>query len=232
MHMHTTLSDGAASVQELLDYVKQRGHLNVIAITDHDKLDNSLWAYENRDLYPFDIVPGVEVTSREGHILAWWVTENIPAGMSLEETVQAIHEAGGIAVLAHPFQVHICETRQGIKRYYNDIRVIQRAGFDAVEVVNGAAFPPGSNTFTKVICGRLNVAYVGNSDAHTLNAIGSGKTLFEGTTANDLRRAIEAQQTRAPGGSWSPIAYATYFKGVMDGTIKVDDVTEYTPSRS
>ncbi|MEL6148599.1 MAG: PHP-associated domain-containing protein [Chloroflexota bacterium] len=231
MHMHTNLSDGASSVQELLDYVCRQTNLAVIAITDHDRLDASLWAYENRHRYPFDIVPGVEVTSREGHVLAWWVTERIPAGLSLEETVQAIHETGGVAVLAHPFQVQICETRKGAKRYFNDIRLIERAGFDAVEVVNAAAFPPGSNALTKVICGRLQTACVANSDAHTLNGIGSGHTLFPGCTADDLRHAIESRQTQPVGGMWSPMAYGEYFKSLMNGTISYDGVKDYHPSR-
>jgi predicted metal-dependent phosphoesterase TrpH len=46
-------------VRELLDYMAQQARLDVIAITDHDVLDASLWAYQHRASYPFDIVPGV-----------------------------------------------------------------------------------------------------------------------------------------------------------------------------
>ena len=94
LHMHTTASDGKPAVQELLNFIqKQRKHLNVIAITDHDKLDASLWAYKRRSFYLFDIIPGVEVSSRDGHILALWVTTPIQRDMDLADTVAAIHEA-------------------------------------------------------------------------------------------------------------------------------------------
>ncbi len=229
MHMHTNRSDGSASVKLLLNYICRYRQLDVIAITDHDCLDASLWAYEHQERYPFDVVPGIEVTSREGHVLAWWVTENIPTGMPLEETVQAIHEAGGIAVLAHPFQVQICETRRGAQRYSRDMNLIERAGFDGVEVVNAAAFPPGTNLLAKLTCRELNIASVGNSDAHTPNGVGSGSTLFPGTSAADLRRAITGRQTRAAGGTWSLAAYGTYFKGLLDGTIRHGGVKDYHP---
>lgn len=81
LHMHTTASDGTADVQTLLAFIAdQRRDLDVIAITDHDRLDSSLWAYENRQQYPFDVVPGLEVTTQAGHILALWVTTPILRG--------------------------------------------------------------------------------------------------------------------------------------------------------
>ncbi len=73
LHIHTTASDGKASVKELLNFIaNQRPHLNAIAITDHDILDASLWAYERNSFYPFDIIPGVEVSAQGCHILALW----------------------------------------------------------------------------------------------------------------------------------------------------------------
>jgi predicted metal-dependent phosphoesterase TrpH len=218
MHMHTNVSDGASSVGALLKYVETLD-LDVIAITDHDRLEASLYAYEHQDDYPFEVVPGVEVTSREGHVLAWWVTEPISAGMPLEDTVQAVHEAGGVAVLAHPFHLHVKETRAGFQRYWQDLDLIQRAGFDGVEVVNAGNVLLGVNGWAKLALRDLHLAYVGNSDAHTLTGIASASTGFRGKTAADLRRAIEARTTVPNGGLWSVTAYADYVKGVLDGSI-------------
>lgn len=226
MHMHTKASDGAPEVEMLLNFVARHRRLDVIAITDHDTLDASLWAYERREHYPFDIVPGMEVSSYEGHILAWWVTEVIPMGMSLEETVIAIHEAGGIAVLAHPFHIHVKESSVGAKRYRKDLDLIQRAGFDAVEAVNAGVIIPGANWYTQVAFADYDVAYVGNSDAHTVRAIGSGTTGFPGRTGDELRHAIETRQTIARGGIWSPVAYASYAYGLMSGSIQWIDLDE------
>src|SRR4051794_4666712 len=102
LHMHTTVSDGTATVEQMLDHIARRGDLDVIAITDHDRLAGSLWAYSHRDRYPFDIVPGLEVTSSDAHILGLWITEPTRKGMSIEDTTAAIHAQGGIAIMAHP----------------------------------------------------------------------------------------------------------------------------------
>jgi predicted metal-dependent phosphoesterase TrpH len=228
MHMHTNVSDGAASVDELLAYIDTLD-LDVIAITDHDRLEASLYAYEHQDQYSFEVVPGMEVTSREGHVLAWWVTELIPAGMTLEETAQAVHEAGGVAVLAHPFHMHVKETRAGLARYWDDLDLIRRAGFDGVEVVNAGNVIFGVNGWAKFALRGLDVAYVGNSDAHTLTAVASASTGFQGRTAADLQRALVARTTFPNGGLWSPTAYADYVKGVLNGTIVY---TPYEPDRA
>src|SRR5215813_1872643 len=75
IHMHTTASDGFSDVRTVLSHIARTGKLDVIAITDHDVLDSSLWAYNHRAKYPFEIIPGVEVSSAEGHVLALWVTQ-------------------------------------------------------------------------------------------------------------------------------------------------------------
>jgi predicted metal-dependent phosphoesterase TrpH len=227
LHMHTNISDGASDVGTLLQHITNMD-LDVIAITDHDRLDASLWAYEHQDQYPFEVVPGLEVTSREGHVLAWWVTEGIPPHLSLEETVQAIREAGGIAVLAHPFHIQVIETLRGFRRYCNDLHLIERAGFDGIEVVNAGTVILGANAIAKFRLSALPLAMIGNSDAHTLNAIGSGSTRFPGRTANDLRNAIINRQTQPQGGVWSPAAYLSYLRGVANGTIVYESASHET----
>lgn len=230
LHMHTNASDGAATVQAVLDHIaKHLPQLDVIAITDHDRVEASLWAYEHQERYPFEVVPGLEVTSSEGHVLAWWVTEKIPAGMPLEDTVQAVHAAGGVAVLAHPFHFHVGETKTGMRRYVRDVDLIRRAEFDAVEVVNAGTILPGINLYARLACRDLGLATVGNSDAHTLNAIHSAGTRFPGRTAADLRVALTDRTTQPDSGVWSLSAYYSYVSGVLDGTINCDGIKDYSP---
>src|SRR5690606_38677092 len=121
LHMHTTASDGKPAVKELLNFVANHlKHLNVIAITDHDALDASLWAYEPTSFYPYDIIPGVEVSSRDGHILALWVTESIKPDMNLVDTIAAIHELGRLAILAHPVHPFIpCHFTQAMRSLFD-----------------------------------------------------------------------------------------------------------------
>jgi hypothetical protein len=205
LHMHTTVSDGRATAAELLDYVATQGRLNVIAITDHDRLDASLWAYEHRTRYPFDIVPGVEVSSCEGHILALWVTRPVPRNLSLAETVAAIHEQGGLAVLAHPFEFFV--QPKMIWRYLTRPEVLLEAGIDAVEVHNSGAPTPVGNRLSRRLAAKIGLPGVGGSDAHSLTAIGCGITRFTGQTALDLRHALVNRLTIGEGVRWPTTDY-------------------------
>jgi predicted metal-dependent phosphoesterase TrpH len=78
--------------------------LGGIIITDHDSVTGGLVGetiskrYEN-----FRVIPGAEVTSRSGHIIAIGIRSNVSRGLSVEETVDKIHDLGGLAVASHPF---------------------------------------------------------------------------------------------------------------------------------
>lgn len=207
LHMHTTASDGVATAQQVLDHVARHTNLDVIAITDHDRLDASLWAYEHRSRYPFEIIPGMEVTTREGHVLALWISHPIPWGMSLIETVSAIHEQDGIAIIAHPLEPTI--DLAAARRYLFTPSVLIESGINAIEVFNAGAFTPGCNGLAQRVFGGSGLPLVGNSDAHMPDNIGSGYTRFRGETAADLRESLAKGWTAAEGKRW-PIT--TYFK--------------------
>jgi predicted metal-dependent phosphoesterase TrpH len=201
LHMHTTASDGMATPQRLLDYIARRGHLDVIAITDHDVIDGSLWAYSQQGRYPFDIIPGVEITCHQNqHMLALWVTQLIPGGMSLEETAAAIHEQGGIAILAHPFEIMIAF--RAFWRHLLHPEVLLRTGIDAIEIFNAGTLTPGNNILARRMCKKLGLPALANSDAHLPRSTGRGITYFPGRTAAELRHALVTGQTYAEGTSW------------------------------
>ena len=104
MHLHTLYSDGTADLQALLDHVEHSTDLDLIAITDHERIDGALRAREIHAAgsYSYDLVVGEEVTTRRGHLIALFVEERIPALRPLADTVERIHAAGGIAIAAHP----------------------------------------------------------------------------------------------------------------------------------
>ncbi len=220
LHMHTNASDGLSSAKELLDFVARRGDLDVIAITDHDELDASLWAYEQRHRYPFDIIPGIEVTSREGHVLGLWVTQPIPMWMSLAETAEAIHEQGGLATLAHPFHLHACVGVGNAWRYLRSPQVLLQSGIDALEIHNAGVATPGSNWLARRLGRRLGIPVTGSSDAHALNSIGSGQTRFPGHTAEELRHALAEGHTLAEGTAWPLTDYWKLLPRLIIGTLR------------
>lgn len=200
LHMHSTYSDGVATIEQILEHVQQQTDLSVIAITDHDVIEGSLRA---RDLwakgsYSFDFIVGEEISTKSGHMLALFIEKRIPQGLSMERSIDLVHEQGGLAIVAHPLNPifrHSCP-----RNVLDRIHAAPDVWLDGIETWNASFCGIGANR----IAMRANReiygwAEVGNSDAHTLTAIGRGCTWFEGQTAQDVRATIEAGLS-APGG--------------------------------
>ena len=166
LHVHTTYShDSLITPKDLIFYAKKRG-LDGVAITDHDRIDGALKIAKETD---FLIVPGIEISSLNGHIIGLNVNELVPPKLSFDETLDRIHEAGGIAVACHP----ITFFKESLKGHIS-------ARFDAVEVINASAFPfDYSVKRSQEIALRLGIARVAGSDAHYGPEIGYAYTLVD-----------------------------------------------------
>ncbi len=215
LHIHSRYSDGRPEIKDILDYVEKETDLSVIAITDHDTIDGALEAKKLavKKKYRFDIVVGEEVSSLEGHILALYIKERIPAGMSAHETLKAIKKQGGVAVAAHPF--YATRMNFDLKYTVNGVgakELIQdKQLFDGVETVNATPLMADENYKAKYLNRILLFrSETGSSDAHIVEAIGKGYTLFEGKTAAELKDAILAGQTQALNAKWDLFAVARY----------------------
>src|SRR5262245_15038763 len=102
LHMHSLASDGVSSVVQILDAADLAG-LDVIAITDHDRIEAALAAQalaKTRE-GAVQVVIGEEVSSRGGHVLALFIEQRIRPWQSLRTTVAQIHDQGGLAIIAH-----------------------------------------------------------------------------------------------------------------------------------
>jgi len=202
LHMHSTYSDGIATIEQMLDYVQDSTDLDVIAITDHDVIEGSLRARDlwSKGSYRFDFVVGEEVSTKEGHLLGLFIEKHIPSGLSVEKSIDLIHEQGGLAVIAHPLHRlfrHSCQ-----REVMDRIHASKDVWLDGIETWN-ASF---CGIYANQVAMRVNrevygLPELGNSDAHTLNSIGSGMTWFEGKTAQDIRQTIE-NGLSAPGGNF------------------------------
>ncbi len=195
IHIHSNHSDGTASIPQIMEYVQNRTDLDVIAITDHNTIEGARFAKSLEELYDFEVVIGEEVTSREGHILGLFLTEHVPAGMSARDTVAAIEAQGGIAIVAHPF------SNQGVfgpfgRNLFAD--AVNDWAFHALEIYNSLPFLVWANSMAaKMFAGGYGIAATGGSDAHYLEAVGKGFTIFRGSSAEDLRTSILNLETRA-----------------------------------
>jgi predicted metal-dependent phosphoesterase TrpH len=208
LHMHSTYSDGSATIEQILARVEQHTDLDVIALTDHDVIEGALRARDiwQRGSYRFDFVVGEEVSTKEGHLLGLFLEKQIPKGLSMERSIDLIHEQGGLAVVAHPlhkFFRHSCK-RETLDRIYAS----QDVWLDGIETWNASFCGIYANA---VAMGTNREVYrlpeLGNSDAHSLSAIGTGMTRFAGTTAGDVRAAIENGLTAPSGTMWDLQAY-------------------------
>ena len=189
LHIHTDHGDGVDSVSAILDYVATSTGLDVIAITEHDRLDvalaaRELWAQRG---YRFDFVPGVEVTTLHGHLVALYVEEPIASLRPIEETVEAVQRQGGICFVPHPMSPLVCSAGPA---------AMQRLSEAGLTVAGLELFSANPTTrFYLQRARRWNQANrrlpaLGASDAHFVQAIGTACTTFEGTTAADLRHAL------------------------------------------
>ncbi len=216
LHMHSTYSDGSATIEQMLEHAEQNTDLDVIAITDHDVIDGALRA---RDLwrqgsYRFDFVVGEEVSTSQGHLLGLFIEKRISPGLSMERSIDLIHDQGGLAVVAHPlhrFFRHSCQ-RDVLDR----IHASKDVWLDGIETWNASFCGIYAN---HVAMGVNREVYgwseLGNSDAHTSSSIGTGITWFEGENAQDIRVAIEKGLT-APGGKlWDVQAYVQWVRYLM-----------------
>jgi predicted metal-dependent phosphoesterase TrpH len=198
LHVHTTHSDGMATPRQILDWVENETDLDVLAITDHDSpkgalATRELWAKGN---YRFDFIPGMEVTSIEGHIIALFVEEPLPALAPVEDVLAAIHAQGGLAVAAHPLA---WITRSLNKRDFARIAVSEREGvyLDALETANESfAGRMRLREAAAMNRKRYHLAEVGASDGHFTKSIATAWTEFPGRTAEELRKSILERRCR------------------------------------
>lgn len=195
LHIHTIHShDGTASVPAVLNYVREKTSLDVIAITDHDNLDGTLEAEQLGPSYGIDVIPGCEISTAEGHLLAFFIHEPVPAGLSLDETLYLVGEQGGLCVAAHPGARGTHSLSLPV--VYRAIQSRQtREILVGLETLNTGQLDQRSAWPAQALADVFQITQIGCSDAHLLWMIGTGATAFPGKTAADLRLALENGQT-------------------------------------
>lgn len=202
LHLHTVHSDGHCTPAELVNHVLSKTDLRVIAVTDHDAIAGAYEAQRCAEGSRLEVIIGEEVSTREGHLLAYFIHELIPPGMSAHDTIAAIHAQGGLAVAAHPYDWMVRSLgNYGMMRHASGPTPVW--AFDAIEAMNASLRPRSANLRAAVSAQALGIAVVGGSDSHLLDTIAYGYTTFAGTSALQLRHAIMTGQTQVGGRHWS-----------------------------
>ena len=229
IHTHTSISDGLMTPEALVEYVATQTDIRVLAVTDHDTIEGGVIARAYRDAFPndfahLDVIVGTEVLAKECEVIGLFVHEDIPPGLSAAETVERIHAQGGLALAPHPyaFWTRVVPGAVGMTGAAGLMRSVP---FDAVEVINSTPTEVMGNPLTRVMNQRWQqIPAFGGSDGHYLPTVGSAYTLFPGTTADDLRKAITNGQIEAAGGVYSPLLAFNVIWDKLTGQLPVTDL--------
>ncbi len=200
LHIHSLASDGTSGIAEILDQVERETDLDVVAITDHERLDAALAARtmaRDRGMRA-EVIVGEEVSTLGGHLLALFIEERVKPLRTLRTTIGEIHEQGGLAIPAHPLVPYpLCAQGWVLRRLINEKD--PRVRPDAIEAFNPTTLGRPWHSRVVRFAAEHGLATVGNSDAHEAASIGAGWTTFPGRTAEDLRAAILAGETHHHG---------------------------------
>jgi len=170
--------EGLNTPEEMVAHAKKIG-LGAIAITDHNEIRGSLEARKYAKKYDIVVIPGEEVTTYSGHMLALGVEELIQPGMTVEATIDAVCDQGGITIGDHPFDIK----NDGIK---------EKARLtDAIEVFNAINLERFSNNRSKRFAELHKKPQVAGSDAHWVEMIGYGINEIDADDVDSILKAIK-----------------------------------------
>jgi predicted metal-dependent phosphoesterase TrpH len=152
------------------------------AITDHDTFTKVNLPYPD-----IIAIPGMEISSFHGHILAIGINEQIPENLMANETVDMIHEQGALAIASHPFSSK--ENFPGLGDLVYELKL------DGIEISNPKKHI--NNKLARRVAVSLNISKVGGSDAHDLESIGKGVTVLKENvySTDDLINQIRKGKT-------------------------------------
>jgi predicted metal-dependent phosphoesterase TrpH len=193
LHVHSRYSpDSRLTLDELVGRLPYTG-LRGLALTDHNSVRGHGEVKELQRVHPsYLLVPGVEVSTQEGHLLAYGVADAPPPHRPVIETIDWVQAHGGEAVLAHPFR-----WAHGVGR-----RVAETAPVHAIEGRNGHNSEV-ANAKAELVGARRGLGVTGGSDVHALSELGRAFTYVseETRSVDDLLEALRRGRTQAGGRS-------------------------------
>jgi predicted metal-dependent phosphoesterase TrpH len=207
LHIHTNYSrDGESSIEEILNRARAVG-LDAIAITDHDTVQGARAALLRDG--PVLVIPGIEVSTREGHLLVLGVTDPIPPKRDILETIETARSMNGLTILPHPYHKMRHGAALRLKTAIHEV--------DAVETFNSRYITGAANRRAAKQARILGKPCVGGSDAHNARFVGYGMTLIDAEPElGAILSAIREGRTIA-GGRMTPLR--TYTRQSLKGAM-------------
>ncbi len=200
LHNHTRHSpDSRVSPKDVVAVAKRAG-LGGIAITDHNAVSGIAEAEAAADSGIL-VIPGLEISTVDGHVLAYGIREVVPRDLTVAETIEQIEARGGVCVAAHPY------------RFWSGLgdEALTRVRFPAYETSNARTLRRG-NERARERARRLQLGETGGSDSHFLGEVGRAATVISGnpSSVESVLQEIGQGRTTAQGRNRGGAATARY----------------------
>ena len=192
LHVHTNRSRDSLTDLKTAARVAALKGLDGIAVTDHDNVLGSPSGVRV-GANSIAIIPGVEVSTRQGHLLALGVTDQLAPKRDLEETIDEVRRMGGVAIASHPYRMfsHSIPPRE--------LRVSR---LDAIEVLNSSYFPFSMLVAkSEKLAEELKLPKTAGSDSHMPESVGNAYTKIDAPSPDlpAILKAIREGKTEVEG---------------------------------
>ena len=211
-HCHTIFSKDSLTPPERLVKACRRKGIDRVIVTDHNSIAGARAA---QALDPELVIVGEEIFTTRGELLAAFVTEEVPAGLSPQETIRRLKGQGAFISVSHPFDLQ----RGGHWDEADLLEILPQV--DAIEVFNSRCWSPEFNRQAGQFAERHNLPGTVGSDAHAALELGRAVLLLEPFQGpKELRSVI---RRGIPEVRWSPpwfhliSRYAVLLKGLKSG---------------
>ena len=185
-HCHTCHSpDSLVKVEKLIETCRAKG-INRVAITDHNSIAGAL---EAKQIAPEMVIVGEEIETTEGELIAYFLTEEIPAGLSPTEVFRRLKAQDAFISISHPFDLQRNGhwTEQKLEALVPDL--------DGMEVFNARCIMPRYNQEAAAFAKRHQLAGLAGSDAHSLKELGRAVVLLpEFDSTGGLRLSLKSAE--------------------------------------
>jgi predicted metal-dependent phosphoesterase TrpH len=163
LHVHTCYSRDSLNSLETIVVTCQRRGLDKVAITDHNTIAGALALQE---VAPELVIVGEEIKTPAGELIAYFLEEKIPKGLSPQETIARIRAQGGVVGVPHPLD----RLRREAMRWANLMKIIDQV--DALEAFNARTTFPADNRRAEELARQRGLLVTAGSDAHAACEIG------------------------------------------------------------
>lgn len=157
LHAHTIYSKDSVLKLDRIAAMCQSKGIDKLAITDHNTVAAAL---ELARRYPMLIIPGLEVMTTKGELLAWYVTGEVPRGLSPQETIARLRDQGAVIGVSHPMDRY----RRGAWNEADLLEIVEDV--DAIEVFNARCLQAEDNVKALAFAQQHGKLMTCGSDAH------------------------------------------------------------------